>query len=224
MSLFLILQSKNMGHFILLLFFVIPFNIMAAERIDVGGFSSGNLDGWEEKIFKGKTHYQLEDDNQAKVLHAESNSGASGMVREITVDLNKTPILNWSWRVSNHLKNLDERSKSGDDYPARIYIVVSGGFAFWKTRSLNYVWASKMPVGSHWPNAYAKDNVIMIALQSGKTGVGEWHHQQRNIRADFKRYFGKDIDSIDAVAIMTDTDNSGQQAVAWYGDVFFTAE
>ncbi len=213
-----------MRQFIVLLMLTIPFNIKAAERVDVGNFSSGNLDGWKEKFFEGKTQYQLQDDEQAKVLHAKSNDGASGMVREIKVDLNKTPILNWSWRVSNHLKNLDERSKDGDDYPARIYVAISGGFAFWKTKSLNYVWANNMPAGSHWPNAYAKDNVIMIALQSGKAGVGQWHHQQRNIRADFKRYFGEEIDTIDAVAVMTDTDNSGQKAEAWYGDIFFTAE
>ena len=213
-----------MYQLIIFLLLLSPLTSWATERVDVGNFSSGTLDQWEEKVFKGKTHYQLVDENLTKVIRADSQSGASGLVREIKVDLNTTPILNWSWRVSNHLKNLDERSKSGDDYAARIYVVVNGGFAFWKTRSLNYVWASKMPKSSHWPNAYAKNNVIMIAQQSGATGVGQWHHQQRNIRADFKRYFGEDIDSIDAVAIMTDTDDSGQKAVAWYGDIFFTSK
>ncbi len=210
--------------FFIVLLLLNPLAGLAVERVDVGNFSSGILDGWEEKVFKGKTHYQLVSENLKKVLRADSQAGASGLVREIKIDLNKTPILNWSWRVDNQLKNLNERLKSGDDYAARIYIVVSGGFAFWKTRSLNYVWASKIPVGSHWPNAFAKDNVIMIAQQSGPAGVGQWHHQQRNIQADLKRYFGEEIDSIDAVAIMTDTDNSGQKATAWYGDIFFTSK
>ena len=219
-----LLLWNNMRQLIIFLLLVNPLTSWAVDRVDVGNFSSGMLDGWEEKVFKGKTHYQLVGDKLDKVLRADSQTGASGLVREIKIDLNTTPILNWSWRVNNHLQNLDERSKSGDDYAARIYVVVSGGFAFWKTRSLNYVWASKMPVGSDWPNAYAKDNVIMIAQQSGLAGVGEWHHQQRNIQADLKRYFGEEIDSIDAVAIMTDTDNSGQKAVAWYGNIFFTSK
>jgi hypothetical protein len=197
---------------------------LAAERVEVGEFSLATLDGWEQKVFKGKTQYQFVDDKQIKVLRADSHAGASGLLREMNVDLNKTPILNWSWRVNKSLENIDERSKAGDDYVARIYIVVSGGLAFWNTKSLNYVWSSKQAVGSEWPNAFAKNNVIMIALQSGNTAAGQWHQQQRNIRADFKRYFGTDVDSIDAIAIMTDTDNSGQKATAWYGDIFFTSE
>ncbi len=213
-----------MRQLIVLFMLVSPLNSEAEERVDIGNFSSGKLDGWKEKVFKGKTQYQLVHEDQIQVLRADSQSGASGLVREIKVDLTKTPILNWSWRVNKSLENLDERNKTGDDYAARIYIVVSGGFVFWKTKSLNYVWSSNIPVGSHWPNAYAEDNVIMIAQQSGNAAAGQWHHQQSNIRVDFKRYFGKDIDSIDAVAIMTDTDDSGQKAVAWYGDIFFTSE
>ena len=109
-----------------------PLTSWAVDRVDVGNFSSGILDGWKEKVFEGKTHYQLVSEKLKKVLRADSQAGASGLVRKIKIDLNKTPILNWSWRVDNQLKNLNERLKSGDDYAARIYIVVSGGFAFWK--------------------------------------------------------------------------------------------
>ncbi len=203
---------------------LISISCLAGDRVTIGNFSSGKLEHWKEEAFKGRTHYQIVEENQIKVLRARSQASGSGLFREITVDLTKTPILNWSWRVKNSLRDLDEHTKTGDDYVARIYIVVSGGLAFWNTRSLNYVWAANMPVGSAWPNAFAKDNVVMIAIQSGNNKAGQWHQEQRNIRVDFKRYFGKDIESISAVAIMTDTDNSGQNASAWYGDIFFSSE
>ena len=206
----------------------ISFQSWPEQRLMVGDFSSGSLRGWEEKVFNGTTRYQIVElavnDKTTRVLRAESQASASGRVREISIDLTKTPVLHWSWCVEKSLDNLDEQTKSGDDYAARIYVVVSGGLAFWKTRSLNYVWASKMPVGSYWPNAYAKNNVIMVAQQSGHRNAGQWHRQKTNIRDDFKRYFGKDIETIDAVAIMTDTDDSGQHVTAWYGDIFFSAK
>lgn len=199
---------------------------LAAEalRIPVGEFSLGRLAGWEGKAFQGETRYGLSELEGRKVLRAESRGTASGLVRRITVDLAKTPYLHWSWRVENTLGKLDERSKAGDDYPARLYVVVGGGLLFWRTRSINYVWASAAPIGSHWPNAFAGDKVRMLALQSGTAEVGRWHEEKRNVRDDLKEYFGEDIRQIDAVALMTDTDNSGRHALAYYGDIYFAAE
>lgn len=122
------------------------------------------------------------------------------------------------------LGDIDERqSQAGDDYPARVYVVVSGGAAFWKTRSLVYVWSSNQPVGATRNSAYT-DNVRMMALYSvtpPRRGAGS--RKKRDVRADFRRLFGEDIDALDAVALMTDSDSSGQTASAWYGDIRFTA-
>ncbi|MCB1815010.1 MAG: DUF3047 domain-containing protein, partial [Candidatus Competibacteraceae bacterium] len=133
------------------------------------------------------------------------------------------PYLNWSWKVANVLSGIDEHSKAGDDFAARVYLVVSGGALFWKTRSLVYVWSSNQPVNSAWENPFT-GNARHIAVRSGAAEVGQWLSEKRNIREDFKRVFGEDIESIDAVAIMTDTDNSGQSATAWYGDIYFSAD
>lgn len=198
--------------------------VLAAATVPVGEFSQGKLDGWEIKAFKGKTDYALAGLNGRTALRAQSHAAASGLLREIRVDLNQTPYLNWSWCVQNTLGELDEQSKSGDDYPARIYVVVSGGLAFWRTRSLNYVWASTTPRGRTWPNAYAGDHVIMLALRSGTAEVGQWRQEKRDVRADLQSYFGESIDAIDAVALMTDTDDSGRSAVAYYGDIYFSAQ
>jgi hypothetical protein len=154
---------------------------------------------------------------------AESRGTASGLFREGTIDLTSTPWLNWSWKVENVLSGLNEREKSGDDYPARIYVVAKGGIAFWKTRALSYVWSGSEAPGAMWPNAFTS-NAVMIAVRGAADRPGELVAEKRNIREDWKRAFGEDIREIDAVAIMTDTDNSGLSARAWYGQPWFSAE
>ena len=188
----------------------------------VGHFSAADRQDWQEKVFKGETRYSFDSRSGRPALFADSRGTASGLYREIRIDLNRTPWLNWSWRVDRVLGSIDERQKAGDDYPARVYVVVSGGAAFWKTRSLVYVWSSNQPVGATWNSAYT-DNVRMMALRSGTAEAGRWVEEKRDVRADFRRLFGEDIDTLDAVALMTDSDSSGQTASAWYGDIQFTA-
>jgi len=194
----------------------------ADETVVIGRFSAGDLTDWQPKAFQGETRYAFDDQSGRRALFAQSQGTASGLYREIRVDLNRTPWLNWSWRVDRVLKGVDERTQSGDDYPARVYVVVSGGAAFWKTRSLIYVWSSHQPVGATWNNAFT-GNARVMALRSGIQDAGRWVSEKRNIRTDFRQLFGEDLDAIDAVALMTDTDNSGQTATAWYGDLEFTA-
>lgn len=194
----------------------------ADETVVIGRFSAGDLTDWQPKAFQGETRYAFDDQSGRRALFAQSQGTASGLYREIRVDLHRTPWLNWSWRVDRVLKGVDERTQSGDDYPARVYVVVSGGAAFWKTRSLIYVWSSHQPVGATWNNAFT-GNARVMALRSGIQDAGRWVSEKRNIRTDFRQLFGEDLDAIDAVALMTDTDNSGQAATAWYGDIEFTA-
>ena len=195
----------------------------ADRRTDVARFSQGDLEGWVPKVFAGETRYTLEPEDGRLALRAKSRAGASGLYRELRVDLAKTPILNWSWKVGNVLSGNDERSRQGDDYPARVYVVFSGGLAFWRTRAINYVWSGHQPVGSTWANAFT-GNARMIAVRSGPGRVGEWLTERRDVRADYIRQFGREPGPAAAVAIMTDTDNTGGSATAWYGDIWFSAE
>lgn len=194
----------------------------ADGELMIGRFSAGDLKEWQTKAFQGETRYAFDDKSGRRALFAASQGAASGLYREIRVDLNRTPWLHWSWRVDRVLSGVDERTKAGDDYPARVYVVVSGGAAFWKTRSLVYVWSSYQPVGATWHNAFTS-NARVMALRSGTQDAGQWVSEKRDIRADFRQLFGEEIAQIDAVALMTDTDNSGQSATAWYGDIYFTA-
>jgi len=195
-----------------------------ADTIRIGDFSSGSLKAWETQAFKGQTRYRLVEQEGIKVLQADSAASASGLFRKQRVDLTKTPFLNWRWRIENRLGQLNEQSKPGDDYAARVYVVIDGGLAFWRKKALNYVWASTSPKGKIWPNAFAGENVMMIALRSSGDGTAAWHHEKRNILDDLRKQFGEAIDHIDAVAIMTDTDNAGGRATAYYGDIFFSAK
>ena len=184
----------------------------------VAGFSTGSLEGWEPKGFRGETQYTLREGG----LCALSRAAASGMFRRVPVDLHATPVLRWSWRVDTLPPARDERSKPGDDYAARVYVVFSGGALFWRTRAINYVWSASQPAGAEWSNAFT-GNARMIAVRGTGQQIGVWTQEQRDVRADYRRLFGADIDQADAVAIMTDTDNGGGDAAACYGDIAFFA-
>jgi Protein of unknown function (DUF3047) len=198
---------------------------VTGEKLMIGSFSAGSLDQWEAKEFKGQTNYQLVDFAGTRVLKAESANSASGLFKEQRIDLQKTPIMSWRWHIKNRLgTNINEQDKSGDDYAARVYVIVSGGLAFWETKAINYVWSSTSPAGKVWPNAYAGDNgrMMMIALRSSNDQTGTWYTEKRNILADLKQQFGEDIRYIDAVAIMTDTDDALGKVTAYYGDIYFS--
>ncbi len=182
-----------------------------------------DIGDWEKQVFSGETSYEVLEIDNRHVLKAFSNAAASGLVREIEVDLTRTAYMNWSWKVDAVLDNVEETQKSGDDYAARVYVVISGGLFFWRTRALSYTWASQQPKGRSWPNAFT-DKVTMVAVESGEDLAGEWVEEKRNILDDISHLLGIDATSVDAVAIMTDTDNSRQSATAWYGDIFFTSE
>jgi len=195
--------------------------VYASENNSVGEFSQGDLSGWEEKSFKGNSLYRFVETDTGKALRASTEGKASGLFKEVSVDLTKTPWINWSWLVENTYKNNNERSKEGDDYPARIYVVVSGGIFFWNTKAINYVWASHEPKDSVWPNAYA-DNAKLFAVRSGDMEIGQWIKEKRNVREDLKSMFGEDITQIDVIAVMVDGDNTGQSATSYFGDIFFS--
>lgn len=197
---------------------------LAKSRFDISDFSTSSLKGWESKSFAGETDYSLVTEDGRPTLRAQSNDSASGLGKKVKIDLTKTPYLNWSWKIDGQLSGLDERSKSGDDYVARLYVVKSGGALIWKTKALNYVWSSNQAKESVWPNAFQPKNATMMAVRGKQDSTGVWVTEKRNVREDLKRVFGKDFKKIDAVALMTDTDNSGLNATAYYGEIFFTAE
>jgi hypothetical protein len=189
----------------------------AAELV-LGEFSSGNLTGWSDKIFKGKTTYTLVKENDKSVLKAHSEKAASGLLKKVKLDPKEYPVLRWSWKVEHTLKGEDVTRKSGDDFAARVYVVFPRTF-FWQTRAINYVWASRLPKGSSVPSPYTS-KALIVAVESGDEKAGQWVNEERNIYEDYRKLFGEEPPMLGAVAIMTDTDDTRDEATAYYGDIF----
>jgi hypothetical protein len=180
-------------------------------------FGPAEIAGWARHAFEGETAYALAEIDGEPAVRAVCDASASGLFLEREIDLTATPVLEWRWRVDRAFPpGADEATKAGDDYPARLYVVRRGGVALWRTRALNYVWASGRPAGADWPNAYA-GQAHMIALRSGPGGA--WVTERRNLREDFRRFHGIEVERIDALAVMTDCDDRGTTAEAWYGSI-----
>ncbi|GAB4255519.1 MAG: DUF3047 domain-containing protein [Deferrisomatales bacterium] len=190
----------------------------SGSTLPIDDFEGGLRPGWEEKVFSGRTLYRVvaEADGN-RVLRAESRGSASGLVYRIAFDPHEFPILTWRWKVEHVLARGDATRKDGDDYPARVYVV----FPHWfppKSRALNYIWANRLPKGRAVPNPFWGRNV-MIAVESGPEDTGRWIVERRDLVEDYRRIFGADPPRAGAVAVMTDTDQTGEAAVAFYDDV-----
>lgn len=195
----------------------------SGETLKISNFDTEGLEGWEAVNFNNETHYDVFKTERGRVIRAVSRDSASGMLKKTRIDLSKTPYLNWSWTIEKSLKNLDEKTRAGDDYAARVYVVIKDGLFFWQTKALIYTWTGSQPVGELWPNAFTS-NSQMLSVENGDTNAGKWVSEKHNVFEDLKRAFGKDMSHIDGVAIMTDTDNSDGQATAYYGEIYFTAK
>jgi len=198
--------------------------------------------GWKPLTFKKitrHTRYTLVQDSERVVLKAVSRQSASGLVKRVTIDPKKYPIIEWQWKVGNILSKGDLFQKEGDDSPARVYITFEyddsqvGFFDRVKYKALRsllgqypplgavtYIWGSKAPVGTMVKNAFS-DQVAMFVVKSGPDDLNTWFYERRNVYEDYKRAFGREPTNISGVAIMTDSDNTGEAATAFFGDINF---
>jgi len=229
----------------------LPSLLMAEQSpatIPVGHFSrimdtSELPDNWEPLHFKNisaHTIYNVVQDNGISVIQAESTASSSGLTRKLTIDPAEYPILSWSWKVANIYQAGDVNLKAGDDYPARIYITFAydaGKVGFWERvkfntiklfygqyppiNAINYIWANKAPQGLIAPNPYT-DRVKMFVIESGEEKIDTWIQETRNIADDYRTAFEEEPPRISGIAIMTDSDNTGESAIAWYGDIIFS--
>lgn len=180
---------------------------------------------WEERIFSTSTEYRGVILDGERVVRARAQGSASALYQRRRVLLDRTPYLQWRWRIERTLgPHVNEHSREGDDFAARVYLVRNGGLSFWRTKVLNYVWSNSQPVGARWTSPMAGINTQVIAVDTGDQHAGQWQLHTRDIRADWLAAFGEEIDRIDAVAIMTDTDNSDALLQAWYADIVFSAQ
>lgn len=231
---------------VLFLCLILPvFALSAAEnnKMVVGDFSSQKdrlPETWTSLTFgsiEEHTSYTLVDDNNTRVVRAESNESASGLAKKITFNPKEYPYLSWRWKVNKAVDGTDVTSKSGDDYAARIYVIFEYDFedlpedeqsrvSWYKffngklppLATLNYIWANKMPVGRIVSSPYT-ERVKMIVMQNKDTDLQKWHIEERNIYEDYKKAFGEEPKNVTSIAIMTDTDNTESMAESYFGDI-----
>ncbi|MFK7816750.1 MAG: DUF3047 domain-containing protein [Gammaproteobacteria bacterium] len=220
---------KTFKKYILFLIFILASFLMASaiadlsnkEIIQVAQFSEMNMKDWENKSFEGETLYTIKSEKEKFFLYAKSTQSASALYKKIKVNIHETPFLNWSWRIDQALPTLNEKTRIGDDYAARVYVVFKTGFTPLSAKALNYVWSSNDQSEGYWPNAYT-DKAIMVPLRSNRDETNTWQNEKINIKEDLLKYFDKPPKYIDGIAIMTDTDNSQGIASASYGDIYFS--
>lgn len=189
-------------------------------ELHLGRFGNGDMSGWKEQtigLLKQKTTYAIAKIDDRTALGAYSRKSASGMIYRQSIDPKKHPVLTWSWKISQTIRKGDEKVKEGDDFAARVYVLFPRGF-FSKTRAICYVWANRLPKGTHQPSPFTS-NVITVAVDSGDERAGTWVSHQRNVYEDYRTFFGEEPPTIGAVALMTDTDNTGESATAYYGNI-----
>ena len=216
------------------------FIVAAFSGMEVGG----TINGWEPLTLgdADETAYSLVEDGETVVVKAEADDSASGLIRRIPADPNDYPILAWRWKVEGTVPGGDVSRKRGDDYPARIYVTFDFdpsdlsfgdrlkyralralGYDDIPVRALNYIWANKPGETEIVPNAYT-DWVQMVPVESGDAHVGEWRDAERNILEDYREAFGEEAPAITGIAIMSDADNTGKTATAYFGDIVLREE
>lgn len=224
--------------------------VAPAETLTVGAFSSlASGDRWpagwdliRPNPDAPPTRFRLEADDRRTVLRADAEHSMAGLSKPVRVDLGRLPYLCWRWRIAAPLVKADLRTRQGDDYAARVYVL----FDYDKDRlplgerlklgalkmlfgidipaaALNYVWDNRYPLDTVAPNAYT-DRAMMWVLRSGPGEAGRWVTEVRNVKQDFRRAFGEDAPAVSAVVVASDTDNTGENATAWFGGFRFTAD
>ena len=186
-------------------------------EIIIDDFARGIGPGWRSKSFKGTTEYTWTKEGDRSYVRATSKGTASGLYYKIEYDPKQYPYITWEWKVDNIIAGGDATRKSGDDYGARVYVVFPA-FFFWNTKAINYIWANRLPKEEMIPNPYTSNN-IMISIESGRTETGKWISETRNVYEDYKHFFGREPSKVGAVAIMTDSDDTGESVSAGYGPI-----
>jgi len=200
-------------------------NIVLAEKTNVFEFTEEELSTLKVKKVRGadsKTKYTLGNNENGKYIRAEANNSASGLGKELKINLNKTPFLNITWKVEKDLNGIVEDSKKGHDYAARVFVVKKTGATPLSNRAMNYVFSSNNDINTYHPSPFTKKSIDYV-LSTTKEDLNEWVTVKVNVRDHFKKFHDLDLDDINGIAIMSDTDNSKLNAIAYYQNIYFSS-
>ena len=195
-----------------------------AEKIKVFEFTEKELSELKVRKVRGadnKTLYTLGSNENGNFLKAVADNGASGLGKEIKINLNKTPFLNITWKIEKDLSGIKEDTKKGHDFAARVFAIKKTGVTLLSNRAINYVFSSNDDVGLNWPSPYTKKSIDKV-LSSTKESLNQWVTVKANVKEDFKKFHNLDVNELDGLAIMSDTDNSKKKSIAYYQNIFFS--
>ena len=204
----------------------LTFGFSYAENVKVFEFTKEEYETLKVRKIRGadaKTEYSIGKNENGNFLKAISNNSGSGLGKEIIIDLNKTPYLNITWKVEKDLNGINERSKKGHDYAARVFVVKKTGATPLSNRAMNYVFSSNEEVGVYHPSPYTKKSIDYV-LATTKDHLNEWVSVKTNVKEHFKKFHNLDLDEINGLAIMADTDNSKLSSVAYFQNIYFSSE
>ncbi len=201
-------------------------NNVYAENIKVFEFTKEELSELEVRKVRradNKTVYSAGSNENGNYFRAVAENAASGLGKEIKINLNKTPFINITWKIEQDLKGIKEDTKKGHDFAARVFAIKKTGATPLSNRAINYVFSSNNEIGKSWTSPYTKKSIDNV-ISTTKNYMNEWVTVKANVKDDFKKFHDLDIDELDGLAIMSDTDNSKMSAIAYYQNIYFSAE
>ena len=197
-----------------------------SEEVKVFEFTDKELSELTVRKVRGadnKTTYSVGSNENGNYLKAIADNAASGLGKEIKIDLNKTPFINITWKIEKDIPGIDETAKKGHDFAARVFVIKKTGATALSNRAVNYVFSSNQDVGSNSPSPYTKKSIDNV-LATTKTNLNEWVTVKANVKDDFKKFHNLDVNELDGIAIMSDTDNSKQKSITYYQNIYFSSQ
>ena len=212
--------------FKLILVIALSQTTLYAEEIKVFEFTDKELSELTVRKVRGadnKTEYSVGSNENGNYLKAIADNAASGLGKEIKIDLNKTPFINITWKIEKDIPGIDETAKKGHDFAARVFVIKKTGATALSNRAINYVFSSNQDVGSNSPSPYTKKSIDNV-LATTKTNLNEWVTVKANVKEDFKKFHDLDVNELDGIAIMSDTDNSKKKSITYYQNIYFSSQ
>ncbi len=197
-----------------------------AETVKVFEFNEKELSALEIRKVRGadnKTVYSVGSNENGNYLKAVADNAASGLGKEIKIDLNKTPFINITWKIEKDLRGIKENTKKGHDYAARVFAIKKTGATPLSNRAINYVFSSNSEVGENRPSPYTKKSIDNV-LATTKDNLNVWVTVKANVKEDFKKFHDLEVNELDGLAIMADTDNSKMKSISYFQNIYFSSD
>ncbi len=171
---------------------------------------------FKKKGFGKKTIYTNGKDDKGYYLKAVADSGATGIGVEINNKelLKDMPFLNVTFKIEQDFINIDQTTKDGHDWTARVMIGHGKKFGA-KLLSLSH--SSLLDEGFLQQSPWTKGSRDYV-ISNDKSG--EWHTRKVNVKELLEKTHN--ISFTNFLAIFSDSNNSKQKIIAYYRDVYFS--